>query len=75
MSWMGLSYEDGQLTFWEKTHHNLSGNRMRNDKAPAIRRDTAYLESLTPLEWFLGSCLAYGGLHRFGYTFRREPAQ
>jgi hypothetical protein len=69
---VGLGFEERQLQFWEFDHHNLSGNRMRIKGSQPIKRDTAYLDELSNIEWFLGSTLAFSGLRQFGYSMWRK---
>ena len=71
-----LKFEDQQLAFWQATHHNLSGNRMRLGLTPStprvIQRDTSYLENLPYSQWWMSNLYAFRELKMFGYPLLRQ---
>lgn len=71
-----LKFEQQQLAFWQKVHHNLSGNRWRRRITPGapqpIQRDVSYLKALPLYQWWMSNVFAFSELRRFGYSFNRE---
>jgi hypothetical protein len=73
LDFVGLKFEAEALDFWEHTHHDFSGNRMRITGFKGIRPDTKYL-SLSPLEWWGGTVIGLPMLLALGYPLSRPSA-
>lgn len=71
---VGLSFEQGQLRYWEMPQHNLGGNSMRHRKPAGVEKDIQYLSDLTPGQWRLCTLVSALGLKAFGYALRRQSA-
>ncbi len=72
LSIFNLEFEDKQLKFYEFSHHNIAGNRMRLAKDKTITLDEEYKKNLSAIEWWWGSWLAYRGLQLFKYPLERN---
>lgn len=73
LDWLGLPFEPDQLCFWQFTHHNLCGNRMRMRPRPEIKQDDEYLRTLNPQQWERATVLVSEALRDFGYPLGPLP--
>jgi hypothetical protein len=69
-----LKFEIEQIQFWQFSHHNIGGNRMRMSGEQGIRKDNKYIIGLSFQEWWLGNLYALSGLRLFGYSIWRNKA-
>lgn len=74
LSRFDLSFEEEQLGFSTLTHHNISGNRMRNNKNQMIKFEGSYLKkgSISKLKWGFATFFTSPLLILFKYPFSRK---
>ena len=66
-AWLGLSYAEELLALRPPQHHTIAGNKIRLERAMAIRLDEAWRANLKPLQLRVFALLAGAENRRLGY--------